>query len=527
MFIKSVIKKGAYYDSVSLMRTAKELNSAGGVLDSAIVMATKENKSIVRASGLYNPELDKAGDNDLVITVKARDPKSAEAALKIAEDLLSRKAPVQGAVSGVMKARGIANAVELAGGANMAVISVAGRFAGKVAADCLEQGLHVMLFSDNIPVETELALKKAALKKGLLVMGPDCGTAIINGTPLAFANAVNKGPIGIVAASGTGLQEVTTLISNEGSGISQAIGTGSRDVKKEIGGLTFIQGLKALAADKNTSLILIVSKPPHPDVLAGILREVKKINKPVVSIMLGGEAELPGKDNFYSAHTLEEAALKAVYLARDGNTHKARERLFDINTEVQKAALPAAKNKTKKQKYLRGLFSGGTFVSEAQIILNGVIGPLRSNAPLDKKNKLADPLRLEGNSAVDLGGDEFTVGRPHPMIDFSLRNKLIVSEAGNSETAVILLDVVLGYGSNMRPLEDILPPIRAAFKVNRTLSIVASVTGTESDPQVRSEVVKGLCEAGVMVMSSNASACRLAGEIIRLSGHKPKVKTGK
>ena len=351
-------------------------------------------------------------------------------------------------------------------------------------------------------------------------MGPDCGTAIINGAPLAFANAVNRGSIGIVAASGTGLQEVSTIISNEGSGVSQAIGTGSRDVKKEIGGRTLIQGLRALAEDNNTSLILIVSKPPHPEVLSRILDEVKKIKKPVVSIMLGGDAELPGKENFHCAHTLEEAALKAVCIAKDGNPHKAKERLFDINTEVEKAAVLAAESKTEKQKYLRGLFSGGTFVSEAQVILNEITGPLWSNAPLDKKYKLADSLKLKGNSVIDLGEDEFTVGRPHPMIDFSLRNQLIVSEGGNPGTAVILLDVVLGYGSNMRPLEDIVPPIRAAFKANKTLSIVASVTGTEADPQVRSSVVEGLREAGVVVMPSNASACRLAGEIIRLVNRK-------
>ena len=517
MIIKCLVKKGAYHDSVSLMKTAKELNAVEGVMDSAIVMATKENKGIVRNSGLYNSELDKAGDNDLVITVKARDPKSADKALKKAEELLTRKfRPAPCGASGGVNAKGIGNAVEMLGGANLAVISVAGRFAGKVAMDCLERNMHVMLFSDNIPLETEIELKKTALKKDLLLMGPDCGTAIINGAPLCFANAVNRGGIGIVAASGTGLQEVSTLISNEGAGISQAIGTGSRDVKKEIGASTLLQGLKALAKDRNTTLILIVSKPPHPEVLAKILAEVKKINKPVVSVMLGGEASLPGKKDFYPARTLEEAALKAVYLAQDGNAHKAKERLFDINTRVRAAAASAAGNKTKKQKYLRGLFSGGTFVSEAQIVFNDTTGALWSNAPLDKKYKLPDSLKLKENCVIDLGEDEFTVGRPHPMIDFSLRNKLIVSEARNPETAVILLDVVLGYGANMQPLADILPSIREAFRINKTLSIAASVTGTETDPQVRSKVVEGLSKAGVLVMPSNASACRLAGAIVRL-----------
>ncbi|MFA6434272.1 MAG: acyl-CoA synthetase FdrA [Elusimicrobiales bacterium] len=518
MFIKSMVMKGAYRDSVSLMRTAKELNAVSGVVDAAVVMATRENKNIVRTSGLYGSGLEKAGDNDLVVAVKARDRKSADAALKKAGELLNAKAPPsRGAVCGAAKARSVGNAVEMLGGADLAVISTAGRFAGRTAMDCLDRGLHVMLFSDNVPLKTELALKKAALKKDLLLMGPDCGTAIINGVPLAFANAVNRGPIGIVAASGTGLQEVSTLISNEGSGVSQAIGTGSRDVKKEIGALMLIRGLKALAGDKNTSLILIVSKPPHPSVLAKILREAVKIRKPVVAVLLGGGAKLPGKEDFYSARTLEEAALKAVYLAKDGDTHKARERLFDINTEVGKAAAAAAGNKTREQKYLRGLFSGGTFASEAQLVLSELIGPVWSNVPAEERYRLADPLKLKENSVIDLGEDEFTVGRPHPMIDFSLRNKLMVSEAGNPGTAVLLLDLVLGYGANPRPLEELLPAVRAAFKANRTLSIAASVTGTETDPQVRSTVVEGLRKAGVLVMPSNAAACRLAGEIVRLA----------
>jgi FdrA protein len=522
MFIKSLIKKGVYHDSVSLMKAAKELNGLSGIIDCAVVMATRENKSILKNSGLYTKDLESSGDNALVITVKAKDHAAARRGLNLAEEILARKSSPSGpGASGSAKAKGIDNALGMLGGANMALVSVAGRFAGSVAMDCLERGMNVMLFSDNIPLETEIELKKTALKKGLLVMGPDCGTAIINGVPLAFANAVSRGPIGIVAASGTGLQEVSALISNEGSGVSQAIGTGSRDIKQEVGALTLIQGLKALAEDKNTALIVIISKPPHPGVLAKILREAGKIKKPVVSIMLGGDARLPGKKDFYPAHTLEEAALKAVCLARDGNARRAKERLFDINTEALKAAAAAAGNKTGKQKYLRGLFSGGTFVSEAQVILKDMIGPLWSNAPLNGRYRLSDSLRLKENSVIDMGEDEFTVGRPHPMIDFTLRNKLIVSEAAKPETAVLLLDVVLGYGSNMTPLEDILPPIRAAFRANKSLSIAASVTGTEADPQIRSVVVDGLRKAGVLVMPSNAAACRLAGEIIRRVRRKP------
>ncbi len=513
--IKTVIKKGAYFDSVSLMQVARKINAIGGVIDSAVVMATRENKGIIKASGLLTPEILKAGDSDLAIAVSARAPAAAEAALKAADELLNKKPPQAGSGAD-RKAAGLDDAVRTLDGANLAVISVAGRFAGALAAACLEKNLNVMLFSDNVTLETELALKKTAVKKGLLLMGPDCGTAIINGAPIAFANSVRRGNIGVVAASGTGLQEVTVLISNEGAGISQAIGAGSRDVKQEIGALTLLQGLKMLAADPATEVLLIVSKPPHPEILRKIAAGIKKIKKPVVAVFLGGGIKEKIKDDFYPAKTLEEAAYKAVCLAKGWKLGKAREMIYDMTLKVGELARKEAAKK-KKSSRLRGLFSGGTFVSEAQVILPGLIGPIWSNAPLDKKWKLINSLKLSGHAVIDMGADEFTVGRPHPMIDFSLRNKMIISEAAKPEVSALLLDVVLGYGSNSKPLEDILPPITEAFARNRELSVVASVTGTEADPQVRSKVVKGLEAAGVLVMPSNAGACRLAGEIIRLS----------
>ena len=512
--IKTVIKKGAYFDSVSLMQVAKKLNALDGVIDSAVVMATKENKGIIKASGLLTPEILKAGDSDLAIAVSARSQAASNAAFAAAEELLNKK-PAQAAAGTDRKAAGLDDAVKTLEGANLAVISVAGRFAGALAADCLAKDLNVMLFSDNIPVETELALKRAAVKKGLLLMGPDCGTAIINGAPIAFANSVRRGNIGVVAASGTGAQEVTTLVSNEGAGISQCVGTGGRDVKAEIGALTFIQALKMLAADPGTEVLLLVSKPPAPAILKKIAAEIKRIKKPVVAVFLGGEIKEKIKPDFYPAKTLEEAAFKAACLGKGLNIAKARELIYDMNLKAAALAKKEAARK-KNGRCLRGLFSGGTFVSEAQVILPELIGLVKSNAPLDKKNKLADSMKLSGHAVIDLGEDEFTVGRPHPMIDFSLRNKMIISEAKKPEVSVLLLDLVLGYGSNLKPLDDILPPLTAAFKSNRELSIVASVTGTETDPQVRSKVVKALEAAGVLVMPSNAGACRLAGEIIRL-----------
>ena len=487
------IRKGAYHDSVTLMRVGKSVGGMNGVAEAALVMGTRSNLAILKSSGLLIPDFARATDTDLLLAVKARDAKAAEAALAAAEAALKSKGAEAKAAGGETRASDLDGAGKLLPGANLALISVAGRYAGDLAMRCLEKGLHVMLFSDNVPIEKEVELKKFAAKKGLLVMGPDCGTAIINGIPLAFANVVRRGPIGIVAAAGTGLQEVSTLISTAGSGISQAIGTGGRDVKKEVGGIMFLAGLKALASDPQTKVILLVSKPPHPSVLQSVRREIRRMRKPVVSLLLGADGEGP--------KTLEAAALQAVALATG-------RKVEDVQVRAGTTGRPPRAR--GRRKYIRGLFSGGTFCAEAQLILQDTLSPLYSNAPTGRAKQLRDSLKSAKHTIIDLGEDEFTVGRPHPMIDYSLRNKRILAEAADPETAVILLDVVLGYGSNMDPAGELAPVIRAASK---KVSVVCSVTGTDGDPQNRSKVAAALKKAGAIVMPSNAAACVLAGEI--------------
>jgi len=320
MTVAGQIKKGAYFDSVTLMRVGKELAGLPGVADAAVVMGTRSNQAILHSSGLLIPKFSGAGDTDLLIAVKAGTARTAEAALAAAEGLLSeanRKVTAGAEVRPVS----LDGALQVLPGANLALISVAGRYAGDVAMRALEHGLHVMLFSDNVPLEQEIALKRFARKRGLLVMGPDCGTAIINGVPLAFANAVNRGSIGVVAAAGTGLQEVSCLISNAGAGVSQAIGTGGRDVKAEVGGIMFIEALKALAKDEPTRVILLVSKPPHPQVLKRIERVLKTLRKPVVTLFIGAPRQAG------EPATLEEAALQAVALAQGQKRDAAAQRL--------------------------------------------------------------------------------------------------------------------------------------------------------------------------------------------------------
>ncbi len=509
MKLSGRIKQGFYFDSVTLMRVGRELSGLPGVIDASVVMGTEANRSILDMSGLLLPEFKKSGEQDLLIVVKAKDDKSAQDALAKAENMLSRKKkPAAGGGADAPAPRDLAAAIAALPGANLALISVAGRYAAREARKSLEAGLHVMLFSDNVSIEDEVALKKAAHKKGLLVMGPDCGTAILNGVPLAFANVVPKGPIGIVGASGTGTQEVTCIIANEGSGVSQAIGTGGRDVKDAVGGITFLDAMQALADDSETKVIVLVAKPPQPKVLKKVYTLIRKTKKPVVALFLG-EGGMPA--------TLEQAAHLAVAQVKGTDPVKEMARLEKRDAILQdEARALVAKRRKPKGRYLRGLFSGGTFCAEAQVALDGILRHVTSNAPLGETQKLKSAWKLEKNALVDLGEDEFTVGRPHPMIDYTLRNKMILDEAANPDTAVILIDVVLGHGAHLDPAAELVPVIQ---KASRQVFVVAGVIGTIGDPQNRAQVVEALREAGAQVQLTNVAACKLAGylaaEVIR------------
>ncbi|NTW32028.1 MAG: FdrA family protein, partial [Bacteroidetes bacterium] len=407
------------------MLVSKEINKTEGVIDSAVVMGTKENKSILEASGLLISDFDNTGDSDLLICIKAENEQITDSFLNDTENIF-KKIRNKNDDTEDFAPKSLDGAIKILPEANLSLISIAGKYASGEAMKALKKGLHVMIFSDNVNMEDELKMKIYATSKGLLVMGPDCGTAIINGIPLAFANVVNRGNIGIVAASGTGLQEVSCVISNEGGGISQAIGTGGRDVKKEIGGMMFIQAMQALEKDKETEVIVLISKPPHEDVLEKICKEIKKIMKPVVAILIGGNAEKIREAGAIPASTLEETGLIAVALSKGKNTEAIKKELLKSDETIKALSAKLSINKNKKQKYLRGLFSGGTLCDETQLILKEMIGFVYSNSPLNKEFKLADSWKSQQNTIIDIGEDEFTVGRPHPMIDFSLRNKKIV-----------------------------------------------------------------------------------------------------
>jgi FdrA protein len=504
-----IVRRSAYFDSVTLMLAQREARELPGVEEVGMVMATDANKALLRESGLEFPDLASAGPDDLAVVARAASGEQAQAAIALAQEALTRR---RISTSGqAYRPKTIASAVRQVPEATLAVISVPGRFARPVVREALEAGLHVLLFSDNVPIEHEIELKARSRERGLLLMGPDCGTAIIGGAALGFANRVRAGRIGLVAAAGTGLQEVTSLIHRFGGGITHAIGTGGRDLSAAVGGATMLQGLRALALDPETRVIVLISKPPAAEVASRVVAAAAAAGKPVIVTFVGATVQPAGAVE--SASTLEEAAAKAV------------RRAYGIDVEAGTLhSLPAqeAGRLAADQRYLRGLYSGGTLCYEALVLLHRHVGALFSNTPLRPDEALDPVTRSREHTIIDMGGDEFTQGRLHPMLDPMLRQLRIRQEAADPQTAVLLLDVVLGYGAHPEPAAALAPVIREAREAmhaaGRHLSVVASVCGTDDDPQ-NAEAQRGvLIDAGVLVEDSNARAVRLAGLIAEAHG---------
>ncbi len=500
------------------MLVAKALLELPGVEDAAVVMGTPANREILAAAGLLTDGAAAARPDDLVIVVRATDGAAGQAALAQADALLAARAvPVAAAVQ---RPKSLAAAIAAMPDANLVVISVAGRYAAQEARTALERGLHVLLFSDNVPLAEEIELKQLAVARGLLCMGPDAGTAIINGVALGFANAVPRGRVGLVSASGTGLQGVTCGLARRGVGVSQAIGVGGRDLSEAVGGPMMLAGLRALQEDPETDVIVLISKPPAPTVAARVLAQVKVSAKPTVVCFLGADPLPIEAACGFHVTDLTQAAVAAAALARGEKPEDALARL----EQESRALIPLAAAEQKKlqpgQRALRGLFAGGTFCYEAQLILKNLPEPVYSNAALDKSRALGrgetDAIRPY-HICLDLGADEFTQGRLHPMIDPTLRNRQIIQAARDPATAVILLDIVLGYGAHPDPAaaaaEAIHEAQRVAAAAGRHITFIASVCGTEADPQSLSRQAATLREAGALVLPDNAAAARLAGLI--------------
>jgi FdrA protein len=509
------IRTGAYYDSVVLMQLQRALADLPGILDAGVVMGTEANKEILAQTGLLAPEARAAAADDLVIVVQADDRVVAEAALGRVDELLTQR---RGGVEQDYLPKSLESAAQMLPGAQWVLISVPGRYAAGVARQALRLGKNVFLYSDNVSVEDEISLKQTATEKGLLVMGPDCGTAIVNGVGLGFANKVRRGPIGLVAASGTGLQQVSAHIHQLGAGITHALGTGGRDLSAAVGAVTAYQGLDLLSRDPETQVIVLISKPPAPQVAAGLLNAARAAGKPVVVDFIGYSAPIREVDNLHFANTFDEVAAQAVALAEKEPGASSRIRSTGRQTQ-DVAGVGELEHCAPGQRYLRGLFSGGTLAYEALLLLQDYVPAVYSNAPLNKEYRLANSLVSQAHTIVDLGEDEFTVGRLHPMMDNDLRIRRLQQETEDPEVAIILLDVVLGYGAHPDPAGELAPAIAqaraTAQAAGRYLKVIAIVVGTDLDPQDMNAQIEQLEGAGAQVETSNDVAVRYAGQLLR------------
>jgi FdrA protein len=477
------VRRATYFDSIVLMRISRRIAGLPGVAEAGLMLGTPANKGILRDAGILAPDGEAAEPGDLILALRADDAAAAAEAIAEARRLLDAPRDA-GAAAAVGAFRSIRTAVRELPDANLALISVPGHFATAEARKALALGLHVMIFSDNVPIAEEAALKREARERGLLVMGPDCGTAIIGGVPLAFANVVPRGDIGIVGASGTGIQEVSCLIARAGRGVSHAIGTGGRDLKAEVGAITTLMAIDALDADPGTRHIVLISKPPEAAVARMVLDRVARSSKSFTICFLGAPGlALPA--NARAAATLRAAAD------------------LSVGREARHATTLAVR--AERGKLVRGLFAGGTFCAEAQIVLAQAGLAVASNVPVP--GALALPGANGSHVMIDLGDDEFTRGRPHPMIEPAIRDRPIAEALGDPAVAAILLDVVLGYGAHPDPAAHLAGVLG---KRNDGALVIASVTGTDGDPQPRAAQVQTLVEAGVIVADSNAEAAEMA-----------------
>jgi FdrA protein len=502
------VRRGAYYDSVVLMQLQRALAELPLVEDAGVVMATPANLELLQQNSLL-PGQAQAGPDDLLIVVRAGSRPEAQAALGQVDALLARR---RATVDQAYRPRSLSAAVKQLPEAGWVLISVPGRYAAGVAREALDLKRHVFLYSDNVSLEDEAALKQSAREAGLLVMGPDCGTAVLNGVGFGFANRVRRGNIGLVAASGTGLQAVTTHIHRLGRGISQAIGTGGRDLKAEIGGITTLQGLDLLARDPETRVIVLISKPPDAQVTQRVLALARSCGKPVVVQFMGFAPPGSRIGNLHFAASLAQAAELAVGLAGAGSNGGARGGPDPVADGSSAAGMapragsggpPAASGaSTNGRRYLRGLFAGGTLAGEALRGLQTLLGPIESNlGGSQPAGRPASP----GHLLLDLGGDEFTVGRLHPMLDNDLRLRQFRQAAADPEVALILMDVVLGEGAHPDPASEWAPAISEALR-QRSVEVVVLLVGTEADPQGLPQQRQRLAQAGAAVYEETEAA---------------------
>jgi FdrA protein len=511
MSVYTRVKDRTYQDSLKLMRISGEIQGMPDILEAFAFMGTEINKKTRIPLALQTDVTKKAGPDDLILLVKSNNERAALDALasfdrKMDETDTQEKSREQRPAT-------FDEGVKLDPGANLAIISVPGEYAAYQAMHALQLGLNVLLFSDHVLLDDEIALKDFALAQNLLMMGPDCGTAIIGGVPLCFANILNRGGIGVVGASGTGTQELTCMVDALGEGISHAIGTGGRDLSEHVDARMTVFAINLLAEDPQTKVIVVISKPPAPSAVKKVLDALRKSKKPSVLALVGAGIYEDTKETYFAA-SLEEGAAKAVALMRGENPKLAKyafERREFPGKLTQSIALLG-----EKQKYIRGLFTGGTLAGEAACLIRQDLGAVITNTNVTGSTKWASQAMPPENIILDLGDDDFTQGAVHPMIDPSYRNQLLQDAFADPESALVLCDVVIGNGSHPDPAGVLAKSVmKASSNTSHPPIVITSITGTEKDPQVRSRQKQALETAGVFVFDSAQYAAETCIQIIK------------
>ena len=505
------VLKNVYRDSVALMRLSREMESLEGIAQATAIMGTDNNKELLQQAGLLDDAGLAAGPNDLIVAFDAASPElEPQVLLWFRERLEARE---QGLSAGQdYRPRSLEGAVTALPEANLAIISVPGEYAAREARKALDLGLHVLMFSDNVPIKDEVSLKQHARNLGLFMMGPDCGTAVVNGAPLGFSNAVPKGRVGLVSASGSGLQQVMCLLAQAGEGVSHGLGVGGRDLSEQVNGLMMLEGLKALEQDPDTEIIVLISKPPSATARERVMAAVSKSSKPCVIAFLGEPPKVIAKDHIYAERTLEDAALRTLTLL--GKSDPPWVGVSRENAEWMKAVSASLPDTGQS---IRGLYSGGTLCYEALNMLKMLGQQVCLEEDLDDEEWANSHGKSIAAVMTDLGDDRYTRGRPHPMIDFRTRRDRITQAASDPSVGVILLDVILGYGAHPDPAAELVPAMeearRTARSSGRELVFVISLCGAPDDPQGLEKQHQAFTEAGALVMRTNALAARNASVI--------------
>ncbi len=500
--LHTIIEKNSYHDSIVLMLLTNHLKEIAGVNNVQVMMGTPANKDIFKTGGLATPELDQATPNDMVVVVDVDDEALIDQVVAESKNYLEEQSQAKEDEGTTERVRTWDKALEVGKDAPLALISIPGVYAAPEIERALDAGKHVFCFSDNVSIEDEARLKKLAHEKGLLLMGPDCGTGVANGIPLAFANRTRRGEIGIVGASGTGIQEVATTIHKIGGGVTNAIGTGGRDLKAAVDGTTLKDGVALLDQDPSVKVIVVISKPPAKEVRDSVMDLLRAAHKPVVVVFMGERPD-HHEEGLYQAYTLEETAHLAVDLLNGQQPTAVAEELPVPDVKLAEG-----------QKNIKAYYSGGTLAYEAATMINDTLG-------LNAENGVDGAiLNQDGYEVLDLGDDVYTQGRPHPMIDATVRKQMMTDAGQDPETAVILIDDVLGYGTHDDMAGELAPTIKKviadAKAQGRELPVVATIVGTDLDIQDYAGQKKTLEEAGAVVCQSNAQAVKVA---LALIGH--------